>query len=161
MDSPPLIASVSVVVDGQSAGEDLERLIPIKKGEPFSFKRINSSIKQIYKTGLFSEIQVAREGEQDVHLTFFLKRKLIARRIIFQTKEKLPQTKLRDNLLSLREGTFFSEQKLEKAVEELKEVLAHEGFFNPEIETFTKKDLKSSSFDVFFRIVSFQKYIIK
>jgi outer membrane protein insertion porin family len=148
------------VVDGQSTGEDLERLIPIKKGEPFSFKRINSSIKQIYKTGLFSEIQVAREGEQEVHLTFFLKRKLVARRIIFQTKEKLPQTKLRDNLLSLREGTFFSEQKLEKAVEELKEVLAHEGFFRPEIETFTKKDLKSSSFDVFFRVISFQKYFI-
>lgn len=161
LNSPPLIASVSVVVDGESSGEDLERLIPVKKGEPFSFKRINSSIKQIYKTGLFSEIQVAREGEQEVHLTFFLKRKLVARRIIFQTKEKLPQTKLRNNLLNLREGTFFSEQKLEKAVEELKEILAHEGFFHPEIETFTKKDPKSSSFDVFFRIVSFQKYMIK
>ncbi len=161
LNSPPLIASVSVVVDGQSAGEDLEKLIPIKKGEPFSFKRINSSIKQIYKIGLFSEIQVAREGEQEVHLTFYLKRNLIARRIVFQAKEKLPQEKLRDNLLSLREGTFFSEQKLEKAVEELKEVLAHEGFFQPEIETFTKKDPKSYSFDVFFRIASFQKYIIR
>ena len=161
LNSPPLIASVSVVIDGQSSGEDLETLIPIKKGEPFSFKRISSSIKQIYKTGLFSEIQVAREGEQEVHLTFFLKRKLIARRIIFQTKEKLPRTKLRDNLLTLREGTFFSEQKLEKAVEELKGILVHEGFFHPEIEVFTKKDPKSSSFDVFFRIVSFKKFIIK
>lgn len=161
LNSPPLIASVSVVIDGQSTGEDLERLVPIQKGESFSLKKISSSIKQIYKTGLFSEIQVAREGEQEVHLTFFLKRKLIARRIIFQAKEKLPQTKLRNKLLSLREGTFFSEPKLRKAVEELKEVLAHEGFFHPEIETFTKKDPKSSSFDVFFRIVSFQKYIIK
>jgi len=161
LNSPPLIASVSVVVDGQSAGEDLERLIPIKKGEPFSLKRITSSIKQIYKIGLFSEIQVAREGEQEVRLTFYLKRNLIARRIIFQAKEKLPQAKLRGNLLSLREGTFFSEQKLEKAVEELKEVLAHEGFFQPEIETFTKKDPKNYSFDVFFRIASFRKYIIK
>lgn len=161
LNSPPLIASVSVVVDGQSAGEDLERLIPLKKGDAFSLKRISSSIKQIYKTGLFSEIQVAREGEQEVHLTFFLKRKLIARRIIFQTKEKLPQTKLKHSILSLREGTFFSEQKLEKAVGELKEILAHEGFFHPEVEAFTKKDLKSSSFDVFFRIISFRKYMIK
>jgi outer membrane protein insertion porin family len=161
LNSPPLIASVSVVVDGQSAGEELERLVPIQKGEPFSLKKISSSIKQIYKIGLFSEIQVAREGEQEVHLTFYLKRNLIARRIIFQAKEKLPQEKLRDNLLSLREGTFFSEKKLEKAVEELKEILAHEGFFQPEIETFTKKDPKSYSFDVFFRIASFQKYIIK
>ncbi|UCE22166.1 MAG: BamA/TamA family outer membrane protein [Candidatus Aminicenantes bacterium] len=161
LNSSPLIASVSVVVDEQSAGEELERLIPIKTGEPFSFKRINSSIKQIYRTGLFSEVQVAREGEQEVHLTFYLKRKLVARRIIFQTKEKLPRATLKENLLSLREGTFFSEPKLERAVQELKEILAHEGFFNPEIEAFTKKDLKSSSFDVFFRIVSFRKYMIK
>lgn len=161
LDSPPLIASVSVVVDGQSTGEDLESLIPIKKGEPFSFKRISSSIKHIYKTGLFSEIQVAREGEQEVHLTFFLKKKLIARRIIFQANKKLPHAKLRDNLLSLREGTFFSEPKLGKAVEELKEILAHEGFFHPEIETFTKKDPKTSSFDVFFKIISFKKFIIE
>ncbi len=161
LNPPPLIASVTVVIDGQAAGEELESLIPIKTGDPFSFKRINSSIKQIYRTGLFSEVQVDREGEQEVHLTFYLKRKLIARRIIFQTKEKLPRAKLKDNLLSLREGTFFSEPKLERAVEELKETLVHEGFFNPEIEDFTKKDLKSSSFDVFFRIVSFRKYMIK
>ncbi len=161
LNSSPLIASVSVVIDGQSTEEELERLIPIKTGEPFSFKRITSSIKQIYRTGLFSEVQVDREGEQEVHLTFYLKRKLIARRIIFQTKEKLPRAKLKDNLLSLREGTFFSEEKLERAIQELKEILVHEGFFNPQIEAFTKKDLKSSSFDVFFRIVSFRRYMIK
>jgi outer membrane protein assembly complex protein YaeT len=156
-----LIAGVSVVVDGQSSEEDLERLIPIKIGDPFSLKTVNSSIKQIYKTGLFSEIQVVKEGERAVHLTFFLTRKIIARRIIFQTKEKLPLAKLRDNLLSLREGSFFSEQQLEKASEELKEALVHAGFFHPEIEAFTKKDPKSSSVDVFFRIVSFKKYVVR
>lgn len=160
LNASPQVASVSVVVDGQSSGEDMIRLIPIKRGEPFSLKRVSSSIKQIYQTGLFSEIQVAREGEQDVHLTFFLTRKLFAQRIIFQTEQKLPRLKLREKLYSLREGTFFTQEKLEKAVEELKTALVQEGFFQPRIETFTKKDLKSSSFDVFFRIISFKKFVI-
>lgn len=160
LSSTPRIAAVSVMVDGQSSGEDMKKLIPIKEGEPFSLNRVSSSIKQIYKTGLFSEIQVVKEGDLDVRLTYLLTRKLFARRIVFQAEEKLPRHKLRVSISSLREGTFFTEEKLEKAAEELKEALIQEGYFQPEIETFTKKDPKSSSFDVFFRIISFKKFVI-
>jgi len=160
LSSSPRVAAVSVMVDGQSSGEDMKKLIPIKEGEPFSLNRVSSSIKQIYKTGLFSEIQVVKEGDLDVRLTYLLTRKLFARRIVFQAEEKLPRQKLRVSISSLREGTFFTEEKLEKAAEELKEALIQEGYFQPEIETFTKKDPKSSSFDVFFRIISFKKFVI-
>ncbi len=158
---PPVISGVSIVVDGQASGEDLERLIPIKKGDSFSLKRINSSIKQVYRTGLFSEIQVVKEGDQEIHLTFFLTRKLFARRIIFQGEQKLPRLKLKEGLLSLREGSFFTEMKLEKAVGELNNALTQEGYFFPDIESYTKRDPKSASFDVFFRISSFRKFLIK
>lgn len=160
LSSSPRIAAVSVMVDGQSSGEDIKKLIPIKEGEPFSLNRVSSSIKQIYKTGLFSEIQVVKEGDLDVRLTYLLTRKLFARRIVFQAEEKLPRQKLRVSISSLREGTFFTEEKLKKATEELKEALIQEGYFQPELETFIKKDPKSSSFDVFFRIISFKKFVI-
>ena len=86
LSSSPRIAAVSVMVDGQSSGEDIKKLIPIKEGEPFSLNRVSSSIKQIYKTGLFSEIQVVKEGDLDVRLTYLLTRKLFARRIVFQAE---------------------------------------------------------------------------
>ncbi len=161
MDASPLIEEVSVVVDGQSSGEDMKRLIPINKGDPFSLKRINTSIKQIYKTGLFSDIQVLKEGDERVHLTFFLTRKLFARRIIFQAEEKLPKQKMKMTLLSLREGSFFTDEKLDKAVGELKEALIQEGYFNPEVESYTKKDPQNSSIDVFFKIGSVKRFTIK
>ena len=161
MDASPLIEEVSVLVDGQSSGEDMKRLIPINKGDPFSLKRINTSIKQIYKTGLFSDIQVLKEGDERIHLTFFLTRKLFARRIIFQTEEKLPKQKLKIALFSLREGSFFTDEKLDKAVGELKEALTKEGYFSPEIESYTKKDPQNSSIDVFFRIGSVRRFTIK
>jgi len=160
-DASPLIAGVSVVIDGQSSGEDMTRLIPINKGDPFSLKRINTSIKQIYKTGLFSDIQVLKEGDEQIHLTFHLTRKLFARRIVFQTEEKLPKQKLKTALFSLREGSFFTDEKLDKAVRELKEALTQEGYFNPEIEPFTKKDPQNSSIDVFFRISSVKRFTIR
>lgn len=161
IDASPLITEVSVVVDGQSSGEDMKRLIPISKGDPFSLKRINTSIKQIYKSGLFSDIQVLKEGDERIHLTFLLTRKLFARRIIFQTEEKLPKQKLKTALFSLREGSFFTDEKLDKAVGELREALIQEGYFNPEVESYTKKDPQNSSIDVFFRIGSVRRFTIK
>ncbi len=159
--SPPLIAKVSVQVDGQPATEDIQGLIPFKEGDPFSPERITNSIKQIYKTGLFSDIQVLREGEQQILLTFLLTSRLLTRRIIFQGKENISPERLKGGLFSLREGSFFSEEKLAKAVGELKDVLEEEGYFYPEIKASPQKNTRTSSVDILFEIQSARRFVIK
>ena len=159
--SSPLITKVSIMIDGQSTGKDIEELIPIKEGEVFSLKKITRSIKQIYRTGLFSDVQVLKEGEQEIQLTFLLARRLFTRRIIFPGKPEVSRKKLKESLFSLREGSSFSDEKLPKAVEELKEVLSREGYFHPEIKAFTERVSKSSSVDVIFEIYSGKRFIIK
>ncbi|NQT78799.1 MAG: outer membrane protein assembly factor BamA [Candidatus Aminicenantes bacterium] len=139
----------------------MEELIPIKKGDLFSLKKITNSIKQVYKTGLFSDIQVLKEGEQEVKLIFLLTRKLFSRRIIITGEQKISRKKLREGLYSLFEGSFFTDEKLNKAVEELKEALIKEGYFFPKIEAYSKKDPGSSSVDVFFNIHPTKKFFIK
>jgi len=155
------ITEISIKIDGQPNGEDMEELIPIKKGELFSLKKITNSIKQVYKTGLFSDIQVLKEGEQEVKLTFLLTRKLLSRRIIITGEQKISRKKLREGLYSLFEGSFFTDEKLNKAVEELKEALIKEGYFFPKIEAYSKKDPGSSSVDVFFNIHPTKKFFIR
>jgi len=159
--SSPLIAKVSIRIDGQPAAEEVKDLIPINEGEPFSLKKITNSIKQIYKTGLFSDVQVLKEGEQEIHLIFMLTRKLIARKIIFQGKQNVSHKKLKEGLFSLHEGSFFSEDRLAKAIEEIKETLRDQGFFYPEIKASAEKDPKTSSVNVFFDIQSAKKFIIR
>ena len=159
--SSPLITKVFLKIDGQSNGEDMEELIPIKEGEPFSLKKITSSIRQIYRTGLFSDVQVLKEGEQEIRITFLLTRRLFTRKIIFPGKKVLSGKKLKESLFSLSEGSFFSDEKASKAVEELKEALKKEGYFYPEIKTFTERDPKSSIVDVFFEIQSGKRFFIK
>ena len=155
------ITEISIKIDGKPNGENMEELIPIKKGELFSLKKITNSIKQVYKTGLFSDIQVLKEGEQEVKLTFLLTRKLFSRRIIITGEQKISRKKLREGLYSLQEGSFFTDEKLNKAVEELKEALIKEGYFFPEIEAYSKKDPGSSSVDVFFNIHPTKKFFIR
>jgi outer membrane protein insertion porin family len=159
--SSPLIAKVSVRIDGQTNGEDMEELIPLKEGEEFSLKKVTNSIKQIYRTGLFSDVQVLKEGEQEIQLTFLLTRRYFIRKIIFRGRQKVARKDLKESLLSLSEGSFFSDEKVSKAVGELKEALAKKGYFQPEIEAFAERDFKGPTVNVIFEIRSAKRYIIK
>ncbi|MFB0564916.1 MAG: POTRA domain-containing protein [Candidatus Aminicenantaceae bacterium] len=136
-------------------------MISIKKGEEFSFKKISESIKHIFKTGLFSDIQVLKSGEQDVHLTFLLSRRLFTRGITFLGEHGISEKKLRESLYALRENSPFSKERLNRAIEELKEVLEKEGYFHPEIRATSKDDFQSSSVDVYFEISPGKRYLIK
>lgn len=157
----PLIEKVTIEMESVPTGEDIAGLIPVKVGEPFSLKRITESIKRLYSTGLFSDIQVIKEGDQRVHLTYIITKRLLIRKIYFLSKPEISSRKLKEKLDSVREETHFSEGKLKKAVEELKNVLRREGYFYPEIKTYTEKDFKASSVDVFFEIRSPKVFIVK
>lgn len=160
-DSSLRITKVSIIVDGQPGGKDMEELIPIKEGDVFSLMKISNSIKQIYQTGLFSGIRVLREGKEAIRLTYIVTKKPLTRKIFFQGRVEISRKKLRGGLYSLRVGSSFSEAKLNKAVEELKETLSEEGFFQPEIKTSVKQDPKTSSIDVTFEILSAKTFIIE
>lgn len=157
----PLIAKVSVRIDGQPNGEDMAELIPVKEGEEFSLKKVTSSIKQIYRTGLFSDVQVLKEGEQEIQLTFLLTRRYFIRKIVFRGRKKVARKDLKESLFSLSEGNFFSDEKVNKAVGELKEALTKKGYFQPEIEAFAERDFKSPTVSVIFEIRSAKRYFIR
>ncbi|MFP4082214.1 MAG: POTRA domain-containing protein [Candidatus Aminicenantes bacterium] len=159
--SPPVIKKVTVEVEGQPDGEEMARLIPLKEGESFSLNRITESIKKLYKTGLFSDIQVAKEGKREVHLIFRLTKRFFTRKIYFLSKERISQNKLKQELDSVREGIPFSEKKLSRAVEELEDILEEEGYFNPRVRSYAEKDFKTSSVNVFFEIDRLKRFEVK
>ena len=156
-----LIAKVSIRIDGQPDDESMAEMIPVKEGEEFSLKKITNSIKQIYRTGLFSDVQVLKEGEQEIQLTFLLTRRFFIRKIIFRGRRKVFRKSLKESLFSLSEGSFFSDEKVSKAVGELKEALTKKGYFQPEIEASAEKDSRSPTVKVIFEIHSARRYIIK
>ena len=157
---PPVIENVTIRADGQAGEQNLEELISIRRGEPYSLKKIDQTVKQIYQTGLFSDIRVLRSGDRRVDLTFVLIHNLTIRSFSFFWGKELSQTKMTKTLDVLRPGSFFSEDKIDQAVEELKEFLKGEGYFEPEIRAETMKDLNASAADVVFKIESWKRYKI-
>jgi outer membrane protein insertion porin family len=156
----PTIDRINLTIDGVPGEVEMKRLIPVEEGEPFSLKRITESIKQLYKTGLFSDVEVLREEDQGTLLTFRLTRKLSIRRIDFIGNAEIPLKKLKESLYSLREEGAFSEESLDKAVEEIKGILREEGFFQAEIEPIIEKDTMSPHVSVGFMIHATKRYTV-
>jgi len=157
-ESIPLVARVTVEIEGETGAGDLEELITVKEGDPFSIKEINSSIKRIYKTGLFSGIRVLKEGTQNIALTFLLTKKVFTRKISISGPDEIPKKGLKEGVFSLREGSPFSEDKLAAAVDELREVLKNEGYFQAEIKTAVQRISGTPETDVFFEIGEFERF---
>ena len=119
-----LITEINLRIDEMPAGTEMRNLVPMQVGEVYSLKKITESIKQIYQTGLFSDVRVLREGTTGTKLTYLLKRKLFIRRIDFVGGSKLPRRKLLENLDSLKEEGSYSEESLNRAVEEIRNILS-------------------------------------
>ncbi|MFQ6070142.1 MAG: outer membrane protein assembly factor BamA [Candidatus Aminicenantales bacterium] len=158
-ESYPLIAEIEVKVDGFEE-KDVREMISIREGERLSLKKINEVVKFIYKTGAFSDIKVLKKGEDQVKLTFLLTKKLITRRISFLTDRKVPLRKVKSSLYSLQENSPFSERSLERAREEIKEVLRREGYLHPEIKA-SYEVTRLSSVNVLFEINAGRRYTIE
>ena len=157
---PPVIENIFIRADGKAGEQDVRELISIRKGELYSLKKIDQSIKQIYQTGLFSDIRVLRSGDARVDLTFVLTHNLIVRSLSFSEGKDLPRTKMRGAVEVLRPGSLFSEDKIDQAVGELRKLLEREGYFEPEIRAETGKDVNASVADVVFKIGPWKRFTI-
>jgi outer membrane protein insertion porin family len=146
------VASIAVLVDGAPAGPDIENLITIGPGQPFSEKRIDAAVKQIYQTGLFSDIRVLRDGEPDVRLTFLLSRRLLTRSIGIAGDRAVSRRTLREGLYALRADGPFSEERLARAADELKEILRKEGYPGATVQARMSRDATLPAVDVTFDV---------
>jgi outer membrane protein insertion porin family len=160
-EDPVAIRSVSVELDGEPAKSEIAELVTLETGEILSYFSMNEVVKRLYKTGLFSDIQVEKEGEEQVDLTFVLTSQPYVNRIIFLGSEKISPAKLKQQLLALKEGDTYYEGKLKKAIGELKTILTRRGKYNPAIEAYSEPTDEPSQVNVFFDIKGGKKYIVK
>lgn len=154
------IAGVAILVDGGPAGPDIENLITIAAGDPFSEKKIDTVLKQVHQTGLFSDIRVLREGEAEVRLTFLLTRRLLTRGIGISGDRAVSRSRLREGLYALRADGPFSEDRMNRAVDELKETMRKEGYPEASVRAGMARDAVRPVVDVTFEVAAGRRFEI-
>jgi outer membrane protein assembly complex protein YaeT len=159
-DTIPLISEIKLRIDEMPASPEMRSLIPMEEGEVYSLKKVSDSIRQIYQTGLFSDVRVLREGARDAKLTFLLTRKLLIRKIDFIGVSEIPRRKIVENLYALKLEGSYSEDNLGRAVEEIRDIMNRDGFFQAEIEPVVEQDPEAPQVDISFIIQSVKRYTV-
>ena len=158
--APAVVTAVTVLVDGKPAPAAFRDLISIKPGDPFSRAAIDRVVKQAFRTGLFADVQVARSGELNAALTFLLVRNLIVRKVYFKGSG-IKSSRLREATETFRPGGVFVEDRVPKAIDELKEALRGEGYFDAVVRPITRRDPSAARVDLYFRISGWKRYRIQ
>ncbi len=159
-DQVPVISGIEVWVDELPGSQEMVDLIPLRAGEPFTLKKVRDAIRLIWKTGLFQDIQVVQSGEAEVRLKFLLRRHLRVRRVRFQGDKSLATRKLGDSLSSFRVDNIFTQEKLDRALGELRRALEREGYFGVNIQPNVQRLPNGPEVDLTFTLHSGQKFSI-
>lgn len=156
----PTVARVEVMVDGLEAPPEIRDLVSVRAGDAYSLYGLDRSLKQLYSSGLFSDIRVDRRDSPDLTLVFNLSRKLYLRRISLRSTVPLPLDKVQKGLTALRAGAAFSPERLEKAGEEVVALLEREGYFGCRALPLLAKDSSAAAMDVKFEILPGYRLVI-
>lgn len=122
--------------------DKFKRLLDFQKGDFFSYKNNRKSMINLYKTGLFSDIETRmekREGKQ-LDLMFVVSPRYVYHNIKIKKTGPVKKRYLLSSIFSLRKGAWFDEDLLETAVAELRTFLNARGYFNPLISYEIRKD---------------------
>jgi outer membrane protein assembly complex protein YaeT len=155
----PVVAKVEVRVDGRPAEAGLLGLIPLRPGDPYTPRLVDQAVKQIFRTGLFADVQVLKSGEDRVELVFVMKRNLFVNAVLFRGTRASP-TRLRDGLVSLRPGAILQEDKIPEAVREVGAALRKEGHFGASVECDVRRKAGDSTVDLVYRSAGSKHYLI-
>jgi outer membrane protein insertion porin family len=153
--TPPTIERIRFAADGPVAGisaGDLEKLLLLRAGEPFSEVLARDSVRRIFATERFHDVQIERlPTAGGVEVVVRLIRRYLIRRIRFEGESEVA-TRLLRRELTLREGEPFSQERLEESMERIRGAMRRQGYPHARVETAWEVEPVRALLDVTFRI---------
>jgi outer membrane protein insertion porin family len=141
---------------GEKKARKYELVIELRRGENFSYKKNRQSIENLFKTGLFSDVETEVEPlpEKRVNVYYILTPRLIIDAVKLKKHPGINKRSLLDAIFSLRRNDYYEKRKLDTALQEIRNFLGSRGYFNPAIEFKLLKALHRStpSIDIHFYI---------
>ncbi|HLV01799.1 MAG TPA: POTRA domain-containing protein, partial [Acidobacteriota bacterium] len=146
------IAEIEFLSDGpvtRISEEDLMKLVHLVKGEPFSVSNAEATVKELYSTGLFHDVQVQAEtARQDrISVRILLIRKYRVAEISLEGNLELGEQRLQREL-TFRQGEPYSDSAVEETISRLIELYQNEGYYQARIEPSFSRNNEKATVDV-------------
>jgi outer membrane protein assembly complex protein YaeT len=129
------------------------QLLPQKTGEPLDRTRVRDSIRALFATGLFSDIQaeVAPSGD-GVVLTFPTSANLFVGAVDVEGAPARPNPNQIVNASKFQLGELYAHEKLERALENVRQLMQEGGYYRARVTAESTANAATQQVDILFHI---------
>src|SRR5579872_759891 len=147
------IASVELPGVAEQDRDHLLQLIPQKAGTSLERERVRESIRALYATGRFADIQaeVAPSGD-GVVLTFVTSANFFVGAVNVEGAPSRPTANQITNAAKLQLGELFTHDKLNRALENIRQLMQENGYYRAQVTAESTSNATTQQVDVLFHI---------
>ena len=133
----------------------LQELLAIQRHEVYSLDKVRQSIQRLYATGRFFDVRVDAERQADgLTLTFITKENYFVGGVVVEGVPQPPHRGQLVNATRLGLGELWTEEKHDRALQELRQLLEEYGFYQARIESRVGLDPETQQADIHFEVQS-------
>jgi outer membrane protein insertion porin family len=124
------IGAIAVAGNQRIEAATIRTYLTIREGDPFDPVRIDRSLKNLFATGLFADVNIARQEDT---LVIRVVENPIINRISFEGNKKIEDDKLSPEI-QLRPRVVYTRTKVQQDVEKILELYRRKGRFAARVE---------------------------
>lgn len=147
------VASVDIPLVAEKDRQHLLDLIPQKPGTPLNREQVRESIRVLYSSGRFADIQaeVTLAGDQ-VQLSFVTSANFFVGAVDVDGAPSRPTPNQIVNASKLQLGELFTQEKLNRALENIRQVMEENGYHRARTTAEEKTNPATQQVDVLFHV---------
>ena len=148
-----LVESIKIPGVADSDREHILQLLPQKAGEPLDRGHVRDSIRALYSTGRFADIQaeVAPSGK-GVALTFSTSSNFFVGAVQVEGAPAHPTANQIVNASKLELGELYTQERLQRALENVRQLMQENGYYRARVTAESVSNAATQQVDIVFHI---------
>ena len=148
-----LVQSLEIQGVGGRDRDHILQLLPQKVGEPLDRGKVSDSIRALYATGRFADIQaeVAPSGD-GVALRFTTSANFFVGAVEVEGAPAHPTSNQIVNASKLQLGELFAQEKLQRALENIRQLMQENGYYRARVTAESAAKAVTQQVDILFHI---------
>ncbi len=144
----------SIELPGAPDSPHLLEMVPLKTGQPLERNQVRESVRVLYATGQFADIQVeAVPSGDEVILTFRTSLNFFVGAIDVEGAPSRPNRNQIVNASKFQLGELYAVENLDQALVNIRQLLQENGYFRARVTPETVSDLSTQQVNILFHII--------
>jgi outer membrane protein insertion porin family len=130
---PEKIASINVIGNERIDKAYISNSIKTKEGEPYDIEKLRDDMRNIYKTGFFSDVQIdVKDTDKGKAVTFVIIERPPIKSIFIAGNKKVKTEDIRDKL-KIKTNTVLNIERIKESMDEIRKLYASKAYYSTKV----------------------------